>query len=333
MAKVTILMPVYNGAVYLRETIESVFNQTFTDFVFLIINDGSTDQTEEIILSYSDPRIIYHKNEINLGLVKTLNKGIELVETEFLARMDADDLWVEDKLEKQIRFLETRTDVGVCGTSIHKFGKFEGDFIFPTNNEVLKVGFLFYCCMSHPSVIYRMSFLKQTGLRYRSDYFPAEDYKMWIDCLEQTQIYNIPEKLVLYRQHNEQITQDSNAKQTVMTNVVRLEVLSRIYNGFTEDEKKFHVEQFLTKDISSNADYLIYKKWSETIQIRNREQKYMDAELLRDILYKHVQLKYGTYLRKKYFEQYTISSVVRYVFSFNWTKLSIKNNLKIIFKH
>ena len=103
--RITVLMPVYNDAKYLKETIDNVLSQTFRDFLFLIINDGSTDETELVIQSYSDDRIKYLKNEANLGLVKTLNKGIDLVETEFLARMDADDLWVETKLEKQIDVL------------------------------------------------------------------------------------------------------------------------------------------------------------------------------------------------------------------------------------
>jgi glycosyltransferase involved in cell wall biosynthesis len=90
-------MPVYNGAKYLKETIDNVLLQTYRDFIFLIINDGSTDETEQIIISYTDPRIKYIKNQKNLGLVETLNKGIDLVETEFMARMDADDLWVETK--------------------------------------------------------------------------------------------------------------------------------------------------------------------------------------------------------------------------------------------
>ena len=103
---VSVLMAVYNGEKYLLEAIESILNQTYTNFEFLIINDGSTDSTEEIILSYSDQRIRYIKNEQNLKLIASLNKGLDLAKGKYIARMDADDISLPDRLEKQVNFLE-----------------------------------------------------------------------------------------------------------------------------------------------------------------------------------------------------------------------------------
>ena len=326
-------MPVYNGERFLKETIDSVLAQSYSDFIFLIINDGSTDRTAEIICSYSDKRIIYQENEKNIGLVATLNNGIEIVDTEFLARMDADDLWHPTKLERQIQLLDSRPDVGLCGTSIRKFGAFEGDFIFPIDNEGLKVGFLFYCCMSHPSVVFRMSFLKESGLRYKTDYFPAEDYKMWTDCLEKTQIYNIPEVLVYYRQHNNQITQDSNILQLEKTNQVRLEVLNRISSEFTDEDKKFHLEIFLKQNIQSINDYHKCVVWKKILQLKNQGSGfYIQPHLLDNEFEKYIQAGYKEYVLSRYFKKFSIINGLRYVCSFDWKYLSLRRNLSLFYK-
>jgi len=333
MSRITILMPVYNGERFLKETIDSVLAQSYSDFIFLIINDGSTDRTAEIICSYSDKRIIYQENEKNIGLVATLNNGIEIVDTEFLARMDADDLWHPTKLERQIQLLDSRPDVGLCGTSIRKFGAFEGDFIFPIDNEGLKVGFLFYCCMSHPSVVFRMSFLKESGLRYKTDYFPAEDYKMWTDCLEKTQIYNIPEVLVYYRQHNNQITQDSNILQLEKTNQVRLEVLNRISSEFTDEDKKFHLEIFLKQNIQSINDYHKCVVWKKILQLKNQGSGfYIQPHLLDNEFEKYIQAGYKEYVLSRYFKKFSIINGLRYVCSFDWKYLSLRRNLSLFYK-
>ena len=326
-------MPVYNGEQFLKETIDSVLAQSYSDFIFLIINDGSTDSSAEIICSYSDKRIIYQENKKNIGLVASLNKGIEIVDTEFLARMDADDLWHPAKLEKQIQLLDSRPDVGLCGTSIRKFGAFEGDFIFPVDNEELKVGFLFYCCMSHPSVIFRMSFLKNSGLRYRADYFPAEDYKMWVECLEKTQIYNIPEVLVYYRQHNNQITQDSNTLQAEKTNQVRLELLNRISSEFTTEEKIFHLETFVKQRINSVSDYKKCLAWKKILELKNKDNAYyIQAHLLAVELDKYIQSAYKAYVLSHYFKNFSISNGLRYACSFDWRYLSLRRNLSLFYK-
>jgi glycosyltransferase involved in cell wall biosynthesis len=334
MSRITVLMPVYNGEKFLSETIESVLQQTYTDFVFLIINDGSTDGSEKIIQSYTDTRIRYVKNERNFGLVTTLNKGIDLVDTEFMARMDADDLWVETKLKKQIEVFDHHPEVGICGTSIRKFGAFEGDFYFPVDNEALKVGFLFYCTMSHPSVVFRMSFLKETGLRYKANYFPAEDYKMWIDSLQLTQIYNIPELLVYYRQHETQICSTANAtKQSILLNIIRLEMLERISKDFSPEEKQFYIQHFVDGKIQSKEDYKRFEEWGQCICRRNNEKtQYIDSSILHKEMNNYIQQFYKGYVLRKYFTKNLLFDLWRYLFSFEWRHLSLRRNLRIIFK-
>jgi len=114
--EVTVLMSVYNGEKYLREAIDSILNQTFTDFEFLIVNDGSTDRTAEILRSYDDPRIIIINNEKNIGLTKSLNIGLRMAKGEYIARMDADDVSMPERLQKQIELLNQKKNTGLVGT-------------------------------------------------------------------------------------------------------------------------------------------------------------------------------------------------------------------------
>src|SRR5690349_9241462 len=112
----TVLMPVYNGEKYLREAIDSILAQTLTDFEFLIIDDGSKDRSVDIIKSYADPRINLVKNEVNLGISKTLNRGIEIAAAEFIARMDADDISHPTRLQKQYDYLIKNPECALLST-------------------------------------------------------------------------------------------------------------------------------------------------------------------------------------------------------------------------
>src|SRR4026207_76576 len=120
--RVTVLMPVYNGADYLRQGIDSILRQTCRDFELLVVNDGSTDSSREVLRGYGDPRLIVVENERNLGLVTSLNRGLELARGEFVARMDQDDLALPRRLDKQINFLRKNARVGLCGTWFQTFG-------------------------------------------------------------------------------------------------------------------------------------------------------------------------------------------------------------------
>jgi len=114
--QLTVLMPVYNGGPFLRSAIESILNQDFSDFDFLIIDDGSTDGSHEIAASYADPRIRLESNGRNLGLIATLNRGLDLARGTYVARMDADDIAFPDRLSKQLTFMEAHPEIGLCGT-------------------------------------------------------------------------------------------------------------------------------------------------------------------------------------------------------------------------
>lgn len=208
MPKISVVMPVYNGELYLREAIDSILGQTYTDFEFIIINDGSTDNTEEIINSYADSRIVYLKNEINSGIVYTLNRGLESAKGEYIARMDADDISLPSRFEKQIKFLDKNTHIAVCGTSFLIFGSQikEYTFIHSNNPEMAKAELFFSSSLGHPSVMIRKAIIDKYSLKYEKDYQGLEDYVLWWRIAKFGDIVSLKEPLLKYRQHSAQIT-------------------------------------------------------------------------------------------------------------------------------
>lgn len=162
---ISVVMPVYNGEKYLREAIDSILNQTCTDFEFIILNDASTDETEEIILSYDDPRITYARNETNLQIANTLNKGIALAKGKYIARMDADDISLPERFERQIKFMEDNPDIDVCGCSMKTFGMQNVIYRVPKTHDEIMVKLLCGFALAHPTIMGKRSFLNITMLQ------------------------------------------------------------------------------------------------------------------------------------------------------------------------
>jgi glycosyltransferase involved in cell wall biosynthesis len=206
---VSVLMPVYNGEKYLREAIKSILNQTFTNFEFIIINDGSTDNSLYIIKSFKDNRIKIIENKENLGLIKTLNKGINLAQGKYIARMDADDIALPKRLEKQIEFLEKNPKYSFVGTRAKYIynnsntATINEPFIKFEEEEILFWSF-FYCPFVHPSILIHKNILEK--YYYNNDYKAAEDYHLWVTLLlNNNKGTNINEVLMLHRMHNKKI--------------------------------------------------------------------------------------------------------------------------------
>lgn len=227
--KISVLMPAYNAADYIREAIDSILNQTFTDFEFVIINDGSTDATEEIILSYSDERIQYYANECNMGIVTTLNRGIDLCRGKYIARMDADDVSLPDRLEKQVHCLDAKRHVVACGTVYAVLGDEPNMPVdVATNAEDILYDMAIYCQFAHSTMMIRKDTLDQYKLRYREEYKCAEDYKLWTEMLQYGEMENIPEVLGYIRQCEEGISISNAERQRNLSNIVRKEYLSQL---------------------------------------------------------------------------------------------------------
>ena len=243
--RVTVLMPVFNGARYLREAIESILNQTFTDFEFLIINDGSTDDSGAIISSYNDPRIIIVSQSENLGLISCLNRGLELAKGEYIVRMDADDFCLPGRIERQVSFMAEHPEVGICGVWYWEFGKGTGAVMrCPVEHDSIMCGTLFNPVVGHPSVIFRTSCFRMNNLRYDPVYRHAEDYALWAQALKCCRFANLGEVLLLYRVHENQVTQNSAEIQMQSAGRVRYNLLQEL--GLCPDNEEFEIHQMLS---------------------------------------------------------------------------------------
>jgi len=192
---------------------------------------------------------------------------------------------------------------------------------------------MFGCLMSQPSVVFRKSFLDKSGLRYNQEYYLADDYKMWIDCLNYTEIYNIPEPLVSYRQHQSQICSVHAPEQLIVKNRVRLEMLERIYPNATENDKEFHLETFVEQKIQSMSDYKKSIAWKETLEIKNKENGfYIQPQVLNKELDKYMQAGYKLYVISTYFQQFSMVNAWSYAISFDWRYLSLRRNVSLLIK-
>jgi glycosyltransferase involved in cell wall biosynthesis len=205
---VSVVMPVYNGEPYLREAIESILNQTFTDFEFIIVNDGSTDRTAEILTTYAaqDHRIRLVRNERNLGLIKTLNKGGALAQGKYIARHDADDISLPERLARQVDYLEQHPEVGILGTAYYRMFT-DGQHSLrqpPLTDTEIRWRLLFGNIWCHPSMMFRRHLLTK-GEPIYNNFFHAEDYELWLRLLKRTRAATLPVPLVEYRVHERSI--------------------------------------------------------------------------------------------------------------------------------
>lgn len=196
---VTVLLSVHNGEAYLREAVDSVLAQTYRDFELLVVDDGSSDATPEVLASFTDPRIrVVHQE--NQGLAAALNRGLDLARGRYVARMDADDVCLPQRLERQVATLEARPDVDVLGAWVRTFGERGGEvWRFPADPEALRSRLLFHNVLVHPSVLLRRASLEREGLRYDPAFRYAQDYELWSRASGRLVLANLPEVLVCLR--------------------------------------------------------------------------------------------------------------------------------------
>jgi len=205
MAKVTVLMPVYNAQNYIEEAIESILGQTFSDFEFLIIDDGSMDRSAEIINSYHDDRIHLVQNDVNLGISKTLNKGIELASAGIIARMDADDISLPERLKIQYDFMRENPGISLVSSGVEKItGAGESIGFSVANSAHIYYRLAFHCYgIFHPTVMYRKDHIIDVGM------YPetlSEDYRLWSKLIRKYRIHYMDKILVKYRITDESIS-------------------------------------------------------------------------------------------------------------------------------
>jgi len=217
--RVSVVLPIHNGSEFLVEAVESLLNQTFRDLEILALDDGSEDQSLALLepIAHRDPRLRLLPRPWR-GLVPTLNEGLELAQGEFIARMDADDICYPHRIERQVALMDCAPAIGLCGTATRTFGNAPASRRrHLVNHEDLDAWLLMGVPLAHPTVLFRRE-LVDTGLRYRSSFTYAEDLDLWERALRQTRAVNIPEPLLHYRQHDNNIS-DRKAAQVLLNHL------------------------------------------------------------------------------------------------------------------
>ena len=220
--EISVLLPVYNtNPTHLKESIESILNQTFSDFELIIINDASTKNLDEIINSYNDDRIKYYKNEKNLGITKTRNKLLSLANGKYIAIADHDDISVPERFEKEYCFLEKNYEYSVVSGWIETFNEITGKkkvwkkMPFPKLLDYLKESEIL-----HPACMWRKADFEKFNLKYEDDYFGAQDYAMFAKAARYLKGANIQEVLLKYRKHKNNV---SNQRQKICIDTEKIQ--------------------------------------------------------------------------------------------------------------
>lgn len=281
---VSIILPTYNNERYLEKSVQSILDQTYSNFELIIINDCSTDNSNIILDSFTDSRIRIINNEINQGLVKSLNIGLEEAKGKYIARMDGDDYCLPNRLQLEVEFLENNEDVVLIGGS-HLSGDIDTTNLkkqyFPTTENDIKATFLFNCPFSHITIMLRSSIINQHKLKYEESFKYAEDYALWLEISKYGKVCNLPYFLAKYRVNLLGQTSVANAKIDE-----RFQIISKIQSaaferlGFelTEKEKKIIFELSESqrlKKINLREDYIknIFILFNKIID-NNKQTKY-----------------------------------------------------------
>ncbi|TNJ59765.1 glycosyltransferase, partial [Paenibacillus hemerocallicola] len=240
MPKVTIVMPVYNGEKYIRDAIESIINQTFKDWEFIIVNEyGSNEATTSILGEFAskDKRIILVQNTERLGISASLNIGLDLAQGEYIARMDSDDISMPLRLEKQVAYLEQHSNIDIVGIKPKIFGEEEWEWKVETGPDFLKSCLLFFTPFVHPTIMIRASRLRQYKLKYNKEYLFTEDYDFFARASEFLAYENMDDpSLFHYRIHKKNATAVGGEKGIKLYRGVTQRLLEQCGLNFNENE-------------------------------------------------------------------------------------------------
>lgn len=274
MPEISVVMPAYNASRYIHEAIESILNQSFEDFEFIIIDDASEDNTSEIIKSYKDSRIVFLQNQKNLGVARTLNRGIDGAKGRYIVRMDADDISVPRRMERQLGFMEVHPEIGISGGWVQLFGIGPPSKArVPTDPQEIYAYMLFETPMWHVTAIMRRELLEKYQLRYDPTFSRSEDYDLWRRAIQHFHIANIAEVLVRVREHGGSATRANWDEVTAQSETIQGRLLE--CSGFSpsSEDITFHHRVGRGYRMSSRQEIDKADAWLRKLCNANMESK------------------------------------------------------------
>lgn len=326
MPKVSVILSNYNGEQYLNESISSVLKQTYTDFEFIIVDDASTDSSREVINSYNDSRIKRYYAEKNRHIAYSLNKALEMVSGEYIARIDSDDIWEINKLELQVWYMDEHRECGACFTKVNiidEYSAIANDIYeeyyrmfndVENKSQIEWIRFFFYKgnCLCHPSVVMRKSVLENVG-GYHLAYVPAEDYELWSRIVMHYPIFVMEEKLVRYRweESENKISGKTNGRIYAFPNVIML-ARKRILNLLGDEAFVDCFKEDFVNKTSSSPEELECEKAHILLRCSGNNMNFLGLEKYEQILGENHKLfileeKMGFSL-PEYYKEYRIKN-------------------------
>lgn len=283
MVTISVVMPVYNTSVpILKEAIGSILNQTFRDFEFIIIDDGSAGETKAYLDGLTDPRIRLIRNETNIGITKSLNIGFRAAQGKYIARMDGDDISFPERFEKQIAFMEAHPDMIVCGTRM----LCPGQKTPPPHSSIEKMeNYRIRMLFRNPGPFHSTAFFDREMLikhhiLYDEQLVYAQDYGMWMTVSEYGRIANLPEVLQYIRKHPEQISNKHRDQQIRCDQMTQKKLLSRLLDHVTDEELQLHY--YCSTGYYKEATMTPQAaKWYRRLLSANKKRKVYDQRLLK----------------------------------------------------
>lgn len=310
--KISVVMSVYNGEKYLREAIDSVLSQSFGDFEFIIINDGSNDDSLSIIKSYTDARIKLIDNGVNKGLIYSLNKGFDNAKGKYILRFDADDICLKDRFEIQYNFMESNPEIALMSAYATWF--FDGcKFISrtiksATENEKIKAKFIFENHINHSCVILRRELIEKEKYRYDKKYLHIEDYGLWLQIAQKYKVATLDKVLLKCRISRASVTSTANRDMNSRKIIYNI-IYNEIYNtlGYTPNISDYdiHFEICMIQNLKESKFSLKEKvEYCKKLITANNEKFIDNKNLLEECnyqLYKNAVYTntYNEYLKNK----------------------------------
>jgi len=308
----SVIMSVYNEEKFVGDAVESILNQSYSNFEFIIIDDASTDRSVSIIEKYADARIRLIKNSKNQGLTKNLNKGIQLSKGKYILRMDADDIAFSNRFALQVKYMEEHLEVVLSGGFMKTFGDTNEVFRCATENDLMKINLMFNTVSFHPTFIIRRDSLEKNKIGYNENLRYAQDYYLIYELSKIGKIANIPEILIRYRVHSGQVSNEKKYEQKKCADFTRRCILEELdiklsdekmeywtkfclldYHPITDSEREKLVE-VKNRIINNNSVKEVYspKILKEVLEQRMREYMHVAETEMRNVRSDDMNSKY-----------------------------------------
>jgi glycosyltransferase involved in cell wall biosynthesis len=329
MPEISVILPVYNAESYIGDALASLLNQTFTDIEILVLNDGSADNSEQVILGFKDKRIRYISSKENKGLIYQLNLGVKEARGKYIARLDADDVSLPERLAVQYQFMQQNPEIVLCGSFASIIGVENGFIQYSTDDADIRLELLQHNPFVHSTVIYRKDVMDKHNLQFDEQFKHAEDYHMWVLLSQIGRLSNIPNCLVKCRMHVNQVSKIFEDVLKKHANVIRcLQASYLIKSPLSSEEEQNHLSFLFPSDYIPSVRQVYL--WKNRLLVENKKMGLYTNDKFKIWL----ESKYETVLRVRFLwsgKKYNFADFYGSKVFLN-SRLGIKERLSIIKK-